>query len=437
MVYSNNLIKIIVINFFKLAFFSSSIFGQSYQFNNGNWLIDKDFKSKTVFTINGKFTFIKPIRVDSVIDLSGKYCIPPFGDAHTHNLDGGYNLKEMVLNYLKDGVFYVQVLGNNGEGSQISRPALKKAKKIDVTYANGLLTSTYGHGFFPYEPLAMGIYAPYLQRRYEDSIKKSRIVENKAYYFLDSKKDVDDKWELIMKYKPDHIKICLNDCKNYIEKRKVERADDNGLSEEVAAYVVQKSHSLGLRVFAHIETADDARICAKIGVDVLAHLPGYYWDGRDETKEKYCMTKHDIKLFKKSGITIIPTVNIDGTTKYDSEGKATKNYTYFLNAVNYKKEMLNAMYKAKIPIALGGDYFGKTVEPEIDTLIKHKYFSNLRLIELYSKSTPKSIFPKRQIGEIRESYEASFLVLDQNPILNIEAIKQIRFRIKQGLFLKI
>ena len=194
MAYSNNLIKILVITFFKLAFFSSSIFGQSYQFNNGNWLIDKNFKSKTVFTINGKFTFIKPIRVDSVIDLSGKYCIPPFGDAHTHNLDGGYNLKEMVLNYLKDGVFYVQVLGNNGEGSQISRPALKKAKKIDVTYANGLLTSTYGHGFFPYEPLAMGIYAPYLQRRYEDSIKKSRIVENKAYYFLDSKKDVDDKW---------------------------------------------------------------------------------------------------------------------------------------------------------------------------------------------------------------------------------------------------
>lgn len=423
--------------FYFILFQSISTPGQTYQFDNGNWLINKKFKKKTVYTVDGKFTFVKPKTVDSIIDLNSKFCIPPFGDAHTHNLDGGYNLKQMVYNYLKDGIFYVQVLGNNGEGSEIARPALEKAKKIDVTYANGLLTSTYGHGFYPYEPLAMGIYSPYLQIRYEDSIKKSRIVENKAYYFLDSKKDADDKWPLIMKYKPDHIKICLNDCKNYLAKRKAQRADDNGLSEEVAEYVVQKAHRLGLRVFAHIETADDARICARIGVDVLAHLPGYYWDGTEETKTKYCMTKEDIKLFKKSGITVIPTINIDGSTKYDTAGNPIKNYTNFLNTINYKKTILKAMYKAKIPIALGGDYFGKTVEPEIDSLIKNNYFSNSELIDIYSRSTPKSIFPKRKIGEIAEGFEASFLVLDENPLMNIHAIKKVNYRIRQGLFLKL
>ena len=415
----------------------NSTFCQSYAFTGGQWFIKSRFKKVTVYSVNGTISFTKPSSIDSVIDLNGKFVIPPFGDAHTHNLDGGFNLKEMIAKYLTEGVFYVQVLGNNGEGSAAVRPALEKFKKIDVTYANGLLTSTYGHGFFPYEPLAMGIYAPYLQFKYADSIKKSRIVENKAYYFLDSKTDVDTKWPLIMKYKPDHIKICLNDAKNYPEKRKLERADDNGLSEEVAAYVVQKAHSLGLRVFAHIETADDARICAKIGVDVLAHLPGYYWDGTKETSAKYCMTKKDVRLFKKAGLAVIPTINIDGTTKFDSSGNPIYNRTNFLAAVAYEKKMLRLMYRANIPIALGGDYFGNTVAPEIDSLIKYDFFSNKDLLKLYSTITPQIIFPHRKIGEFAEGYEASFLVLRENPLLNIEAIKDIVLRVKEGSFIKL
>lgn len=416
---------------------STKSFCQNYFFSGGSWYIKGNFKNVTVYSINGVFSFIKPDKIDSTIDLKGKYCIPPFGDAHTHNLDGGFNLKEMVTKYLKEGVFYVQVLGNNGEGSKAVRPALEKSKKIDVTYANGLLTSTYGHGFYPYEPLAMGIYAPYLQIKYADSIKKSRLVENKAYYFLNTKEDVDAKWQLIMKYKPDHIKICLSDAKNYPEKRRLEKADDNGLSEEVAAYVVQKAHKEGLRVFAHIETADDARVCARIGVDVLAHLPGYFWDGREETKLKYCITKKDVSLFKKVGLTVIPTINIHGTTKYDSTGNPTFNQENYIKVLKYKKEILQALYKAKVSIALGGDYFGNTVAPEIDTLIKYNFFSNKELLTIYSINTPQSIFPKRKIGEIKEGYEASFLVLQENPLLNIEAIKNILFRIKQGVFIKL
>lgn len=418
-----------------LASFNS--YSQVYEFKNGNWFIKGKFSKTTFYTVNGFFTKDKPQQIDSSIDLNNKYCIPPFGDAHTHNLDGGFNLKETVAKYLKEGVFYVQVLGNNGEGSKAVRPALEKSKKIDVTYANGLLTSTYGHGFYPYEPLAMGIYAPYLQTKYADSIKKSRLVENKAYYFLDTKEDVDAKWPMIMKYEPNHIKICLSDAKNYPEKRRLERADDNGLSEEVAAYVVQKAHKEGLRVFAHIETADDARVCARIGVDVLAHLPGYFWDGREETKLKYCITKTDVSLFKKVSLTVIPTVNIHGTTKYDSTGNPTFYQENYSKVLKYKKEILQALYKAKVPIALGGDYFGNTVAPEIDTLIKYNFFSNKELLTIYSINTPQSIFPKRKIGEIKEGYEASFLVLQENPLLNIEAIKNILFRIKQGVFIKL
>lgn len=416
-------------------FITSFLFAQTYQFENGSWLINNKFVSKTVFTENGKFTFQKPTKVDSVINLKNKFCIPPFGDAHTHNLDGAYGLKDMVLKYIKEGVFYVQVLGNNGQGAKNARPVLEKAKLVDATYANGLLTCTYGHGFYPYEPMAMGIYAPYQQIMYADSIKKSRIVENISYFFLDNTADVEKKWDLIMAFKPDLIKICLNDAKNYATKRKIEKPDDNGLSEEVATYVVKKAHQQGLRVFAHIETADDARLCARIGVDVLAHLPGYGWNGKEETKAKYCITEKDIKLLKKAKITVIPTFNYDGTKSYDATGKETINPANYNASIEYKTTILRLMRKANITIAIGADLYGSTVMPEIDLLTKNNVFSNLDLIDIYCRATPQSIFPKRKIGEIKEGYEASFLVLDENPFNNIQAIKNIPLKIRQGLIL--
>jgi imidazolonepropionase-like amidohydrolase len=408
---------------------------QVYEFKNGNWWQNNQFIKKTIYTNNGKFSFVKPEKIDSSIDLTGKYCIPPFGDAHTHNLADGRGLKEMVTRYLDEGVFYVQVLGNYGEGANIVRPILEKSKKLEATYANGLLTCTYGHGFYPYEPLAMGIYSPQLQYKYYDSVKKSRRAENRAYFFFDSITDVDLKWDLVMKDKPDHIKIVLMDAENYTAKRIAEKADDNGLSPEVAAYIVKKAHALNLRVFAHVETANDARLCAQIGVDVLAHLPGYGWNGKKETASKNCITNADVLLFKKTKLSVIPTFNIDHTTTYDSKGKATENLEAAKNLLNYQIKTLRSMIKNKVPVLLGGDYYGNTVRPEIDRIIKYKMLSPAELITMWGTTTPQSIFPNRKLGLIKDSYEASFLVLNENPLTNINSIFAIQQKVKQGIIL--
>ncbi|MCU0439887.1 MAG: hypothetical protein MUC49_18540 [Raineya sp.] len=405
---------------------------QIYEYKNGYWLINGSFKQKKLYSINGIFSFKKPNRIDSIIDLKNGFCIPPFGDAHTHNLDGSWRLKEMVQEYLKEGVFYVQILGNHGSNTENTRKILQQMNTLEATYANGILTSTYGHGFYPYEPMAMGIYAPILQIKYADSIKKSRIVENNAYYFLDSKEDVDKKWSLIAKYKPDHIKICLIDAENYVTKRKLEKVDDNGLSPEVAQYVVKKAHNEGLRVFAHVETANDAKLCAKIGVDVLAHMPGYSWNGKPETKEKYCLKTQDIKFLKQKKIEIIPTFNLDYTSDYDENGTETKHSNESEIMFQYKKELLQNLYKEGVNIALGTDLYGRTLKPEIESLIQNKVFTNQQLINILCTKTPQNIFPKRKIGLIQEGYESSFLLLSNNPYIDINAIKNIQLKVKNG-----
>lgn len=411
---------------------------QTYAFKNGYWYIDKKFVSKTVYTTNGVFSFRKPPQTDSIIDLQQGYCIPPFGDAHTHNLDGPWNLAPMIKQYLQEGVFYVQVAGNHGKGAQAARPVLAKLNVLEASYANGLLTATYGHGFYPYEPLAMGIYSPRDQIKYADSIKKSRRVENDAYYFLDSIADVDKKWPLIKQYQPDFLKICLLDAENYATKRSAEKVESYGLSPEVAAYVVKKAHAENLRVIAHVETANDARLCAKMGVDALAHLPGYAWNGKPETAATYCMTEADANLFRRSGITVIPTLNHDYTVEFDSAGNMKTFPERLAATIQYEKKALQALLAAKVPIAIGADDFGKTVSKEADYIIKQQLVDNSTLLDIYCRQTPQHIFPRRKLGLIKENYEASFLVLNENPLQQINTIHTgIRLRVKQGRLLKL
>jgi imidazolonepropionase-like amidohydrolase len=45
------------------------------------------------------------------------------------------------------------------------------------------------------------------------------------------------------------------------------------------------------------------------------------------------------------------------------------------------------------------------------------------------------IFPKRQIGALREGYEASWLALEGNPLTDFENVRRIKFRFKQGVLL--
>jgi imidazolonepropionase-like amidohydrolase len=48
------------------------------------------------------------------------------------------------------------------------------------------------------------------------------------------------------------------------------------------------------------------------------------------------------------------------------------------------------------------------------------------------ENSPRAIFPKRKIGKIEDGYEASFIVLSDNPLDNILKIRAISFKVKNG-----
>lgn len=82
----------------------------NYGFANGNWFDGQRFVRRTVYSVAGVLTSKRPMHVDRVFDLTGKYVVPPFGEAHNHNLDWSSDERFARVNkmYLEAGIFYVK-----------------------------------------------------------------------------------------------------------------------------------------------------------------------------------------------------------------------------------------------------------------------------------------------------------------------------------------
>ena len=54
------------------------------------------------------------------------------------------------------------------------------------------------------------------------------------------------------------------------------------------------------------------------------------------------------------------------------------------------------------------------------------------LLRIWTETTARTIFPARQLGRLQPGYEASFLSLAGNPLVDFLNVQQIQLRVKQG-----
>src|SRR5262249_12105535 len=124
---------------------------KNYQLVNGKWFNGKDFQPQTFYVVDGILTQKKPSGDVEVLDLANKFVVPPFAEAHNHNLGSAVYLnrdfiRQMIQRYLAAGVFYVKIPGNPADNAAILRNEfVNRPGSVDVTFANGLLTSKDGH----------------------------------------------------------------------------------------------------------------------------------------------------------------------------------------------------------------------------------------------------------------------------------------------------
>ncbi len=101
---------------------------------------------------------------------------------------------------------------------------------------------------------------------------------------------------------------------------------------------------------------------------------------------------------------------------------------------------IRTLRAAGVALAIGSDGIsGETVfataRDEVHYLAAHGMLDNATLLRLWSRETPRAIFPDRKLGELRAGYEASFLVFAGNPVQDLSHLERIVMRVQRGLVL--
>ena len=413
----------------------------NYAFLNGRWFDGKGFEAATWYSVEGRLTRKPPQGPVEVVDLSGLFVVPPFGEAHNHNVEGPWDIEEVVQRYLKDGVFYVKIPGNIAEFTNPIRERINRPTSIDVIFSNGGLTATGGHPAPLYEEvLAVTRYATVLGK-----VEKGWF-NNRAYFLIDSEADLEHTWTTIFADKPDFLKTFLAHSETYAQRRDPPRTNAHaGLNPELLPLIVTKAHGAGFRVSTHVETAADFRHAVRAGVDEITHFPGWRVpDAEDVTAAR--LTEQDAERAAAAGVVVVTTTvagqMMPGHSRHashDPHQKATPGSAHAPQPQAddtapraVQRDNLRLLLQHHVPLAIGSDH-ADTSLAEVLNLRSFELFDNLTLLNMWCETTPRAIFPGRKIGRFEEGYEASFLALGGNPLDDFTQVQSIRSRFKQGM----
>ncbi len=413
--------KRILPSFLLLCLFSQIMLaqtaGKNYEFRNGQWYDGKGFVAATWYTANGLLSKKAPSKIDSVINLEGRWVVPPMGDAHCSSVTENPSASNTLSQYMGEGVFYLQMLGNTQEGRTATAPLLNKPTAPDAVFSNGVITCTLGYPFLEYEGPANKIRNPSLWGEHYDELKISQKMLGNGYWFIDNQAALTANWDKIKMQNPGVISIYLLDAQNSGGK------EGKGLSAEVAKLVVKKAHKSGLRVFANVETANDLSLGLKLGVDGFANLPGHNWDGVGAS-QKYELSDADIKTLAKKKTPLVLLL---------SHAQAATNRTV---VQEFHRKTLRRLLEANVNVAMGSDDSQRTLRMELNYWFGLGDLDDARTLKVLCENTPRAIFPNRKIGKIENGYEASFLVLSDNPLSNVLKVRVQAFKVKNGVLLK-
>jgi imidazolonepropionase-like amidohydrolase len=231
---------------------------------------------------------------------------------------------------------------------------------------------------------------------------------------------------------------------------------------ETLKSIIVEVHKHKLKAVVHVGSSENAVNAIKAGADVLAH--GIY---------RGLLSEDDARFIAKSKIPIIYTLyafefnfqmvqGLYTPTHFDSlllekvilKGISGKNglqvessgviHSFTSSLVKQKENWKNNLsilrkYNAKIIVGTDagtpGYGHGTAIYHEIDELIKYG-MSNFEVLNAATHLSSFTFFDTPNFGLIAEGYEADMLILNDNPLKNINSIKQPDFIISNGQILK-
>lgn len=384
------------------------------RFENGLWFDGETFERRTVHVVDGRLTASPPETPARTVDLAGGHVIPPLCEAHNHNLAGDDDDAAVIRRYLEDGVYYVGILSNLPYYSGQRLHLYNRPDSVDVVLANGGITGPGGHPVSLRETLlGYGAYPDFT----------AETLADHAYFEIADASDFDEKWPIILSYRPDFIKLFLLHSEQFEARRDdPEYRGRRGLDPALLPAMIETVHAHGLRAFVHVASAQDFGVAVRAGADVIAHLPGYA-DGS-------AIDPADARLAADRAVIVMTTAGLLGQREErDPEGYDGVRAAQIAN--------LRLLREAGVRLAVGSDQYDRTSRVEADYLRGLGLFEPVELLAMWTENCAAALFPDRAIGRLEEGHEASFLVLDGNPLEDWGALQRIALRIKDGELLEL
>jgi imidazolonepropionase-like amidohydrolase len=345
------------------------------------------------------------------VEINGGYLVPPFCEAHNHNLGTAAGNEATIARYLREGIFHVGIMSNLPAFTDPIRHTFNTPASVDVIFPNGVLTSSGGHPIQLYEMfLKRGAYPGFTPE----------TLSGHAYFVIDSEADLARHWPTIASQRPDFVKIVLAFSEEFALRR-----DDpaffgrKALDPALVPRIVEQAHANGLRVFAHVESGHDFHVAIAAGVDVIVHLPG--------NAQATAIDPADARMAaERKAIVVTTAVLIERPSRADRRPA--------MRAAQISN--LRLLRDAGVTLAAGSDEVGETSSAEIAYLRTLGVFSDAELLRMWTLNCARTLFPKRRLGSLDPGNEASFLALAADPLANFDAVRDIRLRIKQGVTLR-
>jgi imidazolonepropionase-like amidohydrolase len=348
------------------------------------------------------------------VNLDGRFVVPPFADAHQHLFDPS-SASAFVARQTRDGIFYIKEQSSAPFARRLADAALSAPGGVDLISANQGWTSTGGH---PVEVIQRGAQMPGPAGQFvRDSLDPAIVMQ------VDSRADIDRRWTYFLagKPRPDFVKVFLLYSEYHARLRADPKAFGNrGMDPSLVPYIVELAHAAGLRVSAHVYTAADFRNAIQAGVDDIAHLPG----GKGDSSP-FLLTEADAALAAQHKVTVATTVVQHGDSALTDR--------LIRDQYSHNIKLLRAH---GVTLLIGSDMAEGTAATEIAALSRSGLFTDAELLRLWSVTTPQTIFPEKRIGRLADGYDASFLVLRDDPLANIANTRSIMGRVRRGVTLK-
>lgn len=382
---------------------------------------------KYIVVDDGKIASItddkKAIANLDVIDLNGKYILPGLINLHVHLPGSG-----MPKDTKKQNKKTVRMLMNHALTKYIVYRMCANYAKVELM--SGVTTIRTVGGLDDIDSRirdngAKGkLKAPrVLASNMAVSVKDGHMAGLLAY----EAKDPDDGRRYvreIAKTNPDLIKLMITG--GVLDAKKEGEPGVLRMSPEIVKACCDEAHKLGFKVAAHVESPLGVTVALEGGVDTIEHGAN--------------IGEHEIELFKQNGsahiLTVSPTIPLcmfdlsvsGGTELHKINGKVV-----FEGMLDCARKCLDN----GIPVGLGTDTACPFVT-HYDMWRELRYFqkylgvSNEFAIHTATKVNAQIAGIDKETGSIEEGKSADFMVVEDNPLENLEALRNPKMVVLRG-----